>query len=48
MGVLGVSRYRPVMCSKRCCGFSTQVFNAHAAAKLSEHRWRPIYKALPA
>ena len=36
MDVQDVSRYRPVMCSKRCCGFSTQVRNEHAAAKLSE------------
>src|SRR5690242_1217678 len=27
MDVRDVSRYRPVMRSKRCCGFSTQVLN---------------------
>ena len=34
MDVRDVSRYRPVMCSKRCCGFSTQVRNG------TLYRWR--------
>jgi len=33
MDVQGVSRFRPVMCSKRCCGFSTQVRNGICCRK---------------
>ena len=33
MGVLDASRYRPVMCWKRCCGFSTQVRNGTCCRK---------------
>jgi len=33
MDVLGASRYRPVKCSKRCCGFSTQVRNGTCCRK---------------
>ena len=36
MDVLGANRFRPVVCSKRCCGFSTQARNAHAVAELPE------------
>jgi hypothetical protein len=27
MDVPGANRFRPVVCSKRCCGFSTQARN---------------------
>ena len=33
MDVRDVSRYRPVMCSKGCCGFSTQVRNGTCCRK---------------
>ena len=33
MGVLDASRFRLVMCWKRCCGFSTQVRNGTCCRK---------------
>ena len=36
MDLLGANRFRPVVCSNRCCGYSTRRAMAHAAAGLPE------------
>ena len=45
MDVRDVSRYRPVMCWKRCCGFSTQVRNGTCCRKALLRKMLP--NALP-